>query len=112
MARIDNLEFLSDVIPQVLATKQPRETKPVRSKKKQSAAAAGAGQSTLGALFKLQTAAATPQSDQEPDSASDHSNSNSASREDKGKSVLQVKEASEGRDGDEEGTEEKDTAMV
>lgn len=34
VARIDNLEFLSDVIPQRLAVKEPRETKPAKSRVK------------------------------------------------------------------------------
>lgn len=101
MARIDNLEFLSDVIPQVVAAKQPRETKAAKSKKKQSTAATEAGQPTLGALFKLQTAtAAALQPDQELDSASD----SSASRKGKGKSVQPAK----GRDCDEERAKAKD----
>ena len=55
MARIDNLEFLSDVVPQTVAVKQTRETKSAKSKKK--AATVEMGQRKLSALMKPKDAA-------------------------------------------------------
>lgn len=53
MSRIDSLEFLSDVIPQVTVTKQFRVTKSTKLKPKQ--ATSEIGQLTLNDLLKLQT---------------------------------------------------------
>ena len=44
VTRIDNLEFLADVVPPTTTTKQPRETKAAKSQKKQTGEA---GQLTL-----------------------------------------------------------------
>lgn len=55
VARIDNLEFLSDVVPQTVAVKQTRETKAAKSKKK--TAVAETGQTTLSTLMKPKQAA-------------------------------------------------------
>jgi len=55
VARIDNLEFLSDVVPQTVAVKQTRETKSAKSKKK--AATVEMGQRKLSALMKPKDAA-------------------------------------------------------
>jgi hypothetical protein len=62
VARIDNLEFLSDVIPQVHAIKQTRETKPAKSKKQ---ATTMTGQTTLNVLLKTKPdrVSATPEAE-------------------------------------------------
>ncbi|KAA8901438.1 histone-fold-containing protein [Sphaerosporella brunnea] len=74
VARIDKLEFLTDVIPQVHAVKPIRETKPAKSKKKQQGTVAitEAGQTTLSAMLKTKEpdrVSATPEveSDGEPE---------------------------------------------
>jgi hypothetical protein len=79
VARIDNLEFLSDVIPQVHAVKQTRETKPAKSKKQ---ATTEAGQTTLNAMLKAKPdcVSATPEAE------SDHEQESLKSK-DKGKEV-------------------------
>jgi hypothetical protein len=86
VARIDNLEFLSDVIPQVQTVKQTRETKPAKSKKKQ--ATTEAGQTTLNAMLKAKPDRVSVTPEAESDGESDHQQKSLKSK-DKGKEVEQ-----------------------
>lgn len=79
VARIDNLEFLSDVIPQTVAVKQTRETKLAKSKKK--TATAETGQGTLSALVRPKQAEAD-RVEATPEPESDEA---ASSRKEKGK---------------------------
>jgi hypothetical protein len=95
VSRIDNLEFLSDVVPQTVAVKQTRETKLAKSKKK--TATAETGQRTLSALMKPKQAEAD-QVEATPEPESDEV---APSQKEKGK----------GRDAGVESSDDEDVVM-
>ncbi|KAI5809335.1 hypothetical protein BZA77DRAFT_328835 [Pyronema omphalodes] len=86
VARIDNLEFLSDVIPQQLAAQKQtteKETKAGKSKKKDSATIGG--QKTLSSMLKPKAVAEEKEKERDPASDDDDTDGEEKQGSGKGK---------------------------
>jgi hypothetical protein len=88
VARIDNLEFLTDVVPPTTTTKQPRETRAAKSQKR---LAGEAGQLTLTGQrvvpVIVQSSQAATSGDEGDLAAADEGESSRSSPKGKGKEV-------------------------